>query len=374
MKRLVCGKYMLLDSIGGGSFGQIFRGEHIVTHEPVAIKMESLNSVHPNLPLESKIYKLISGCVGFPGVKHSGTDGETNTLVIDLLGHSLEHLLSDCYGHLSLKTVLMIADQMITRLQYLHNKSIIHRDIKPDNFTVGKGNNSKQIYLIDFGLAKRYRDLQSHQHVEMKDNKPFVGTARYASISAHKGLEQSRRDDMESLAYTLIYLLKGSLPWQNVSGNTMEERNNMIYEMKTTVPVEEICGDIPDEFKRFLVHVKNLQFEEEPAYNQYKAMFRNLFIQQEFIYDYKYDWEKPTSVICLDKGGDMKNTLVHQQIPKMSISNEQRKLMKQTSLSIAQVPKKLIKKNSDLNSKIMQITPAKSMVYLNNRIHRRKAS
>mmetsp|Transcript_27303 Transcript_27303/g.20438 ORF Transcript_27303/g.20438 Transcript_27303/m.20438 type:complete len:135 (+) Transcript_27303:419-823(+) len=134
-------------------------------------------------------------------------------MVIDLLGPSLEDLFKFCGGRFSLKTVLMIAHQILGTIARLHAKNFVHRDIKPENFLMGLGRKSHIVHLIDFGLAKRYRDGKTHQHIPYKENKNLTGTARYASVNAHLGIEQSRRDDLESIGYILVYFANGSLPW-----------------------------------------------------------------------------------------------------------------------------------------------------------------
>ncbi|KAJ5067145.1 casein kinase 1-like protein [Anaeramoeba ignava] len=184
----VAHKWVIEKKIGAGSFGIIYQARNIFTHEQVAIKFENINTKHPQLIYESKIYRILSGGVGIPSVKWVGIDTRYNVMVMDLLGPSLEDLLNFCSRRFSLKTVLMIADQLLCRIEYIHSRSFIHRDIKPENFLMGTGKKGNQISVIDFGLAKKFRDARTHQHIIYRDNKKLTGTARYASVNTHLGI------------------------------------------------------------------------------------------------------------------------------------------------------------------------------------------
>jgi serine/threonine protein kinase len=184
----------------------------------------------------------------------------------------------------------MITIQLIERIKHVHDNNYIHRDIKPQNFLVGKDNTAKTIYILDFGLAKRYRDEHTHIHIPLKENRNLTGTARYASCNAHNGLEQSRRDDMESIAYVILYFFKGKLPWQGLKCKDKNEKYAKIKEMKMSMTPEKLCEGFPIEFAKYLTAVKKLGFEEEPAYKSYIQMFMNLFKSKDFEMDYLYDW------------------------------------------------------------------------------------
>ncbi|KAK3164584.1 hypothetical protein QOZ80_1AG0021450 [Eleusine coracana subsp. coracana] len=290
MEPRVGNKYRLGRKLGSGSFGEIYLGTNVQTNEEVAIKLESVKTKHPQLLYESKLYRILQGGTGIPNVKWFGVEGDYNVLVMDLLGPSLEDLFSFCSRKLSLKTVLMLADQMINRVEYIHIKSFLHRDIKPDNFLMGLGKRGSQVYMIDFGLAKKYRDTSTHQHIPYRENKNLTGTARYASVNTHLGIEQSRRDDLESVGYVLMYFLKGSLPWQGLKAGTKKQKYEKISERKKTTSPEALCRGYPTEFLSYFHYCRSLRFDDMPDYQFLKRLFRDLFIREGFQFDYIFDW------------------------------------------------------------------------------------
>ena len=212
----VGGKYKLTHRLGSGSFSTIYLAEDIISNEQVAWKMELLSTETPFLIQEAKMLKSLSGIDRFPEFKWFGEEGDYSWLVMSLLGPTLEDLFRYCDKTFTLKTVLILFDQALQCLQLLHDNNIVHRDIKPDNFWIGVNENSEILNIIDFGLSKYFQDSITKNHIELKDGKGVTGTPRYCSINAHKGYEQSRRDDLESLGYVMIYFIKGYLPWQGV--------------------------------------------------------------------------------------------------------------------------------------------------------------
>uniref|UniRef100_A0A2P2M8Z1 non-specific serine/threonine protein kinase n=2 Tax=Rhizophora mucronata TaxID=61149 RepID=A0A2P2M8Z1_RHIMU len=233
---------------------------------------------------------LLQGGTGIPHLKWFGVEGDYNVMVIDLLGPSLEDLFNYCNRKFSLKTVLMLADQLINRVEYMHSRGFLHRDIKPDNFLMGLGRKANQVYAIDFGLAKKYRDLQTHKHIPYRENKNLTGTARYASVNTHLGVEQSRRDDLESLGYVLMYFLRGSLPWQGLKAGTKKQKYDKISEKKVSTPIEVLCKSYPSEFVSYFHCCRSLRFEDKPDYSYLKRLFRDLFIREGYQFDYVFDW------------------------------------------------------------------------------------
>lgn len=257
----------------------------------MAIKLESVKSRHPQLLFESRVLKyLATPCsVGVPNMRWFGLEGEYNAMVMDLLGASLEDMFQQCGHRFSLKTTLMLADQILRRVEYLHSHHFVHRDIKPDNFLLGTGVGANTVFIIDFGLAKRYRD-KTLKHIEFRDHKSLTGTARYASINTHMGIEQSRRDDLESVGYVLVYFLRGNLPWQGLKVANKEYKYNKIAERKISTQVEKLCQGLPSEFVTYINYTRALRFDQDPDYAYLRKLFRDLFIRTAYEFDSVYDW------------------------------------------------------------------------------------
>ncbi|XP_061611081.1 casein kinase I isoform X3 [Phyllopteryx taeniolatus] len=190
----------------------------------------------------------------------------------------------------ALHVILCGPRKQISRIEYIHLKNFIHRDVKPDNFLMGLGKKGNLVYIIDFGLAKKYRDARTHQHIPYRDNKNLTGTARYASINTHLGIEQSRRDDLESLGYVLMYFNLGSLPWQGLKAATKRQKYERISEKKMSTPIEVLCKGYPSVFSTYLNLCRSLRFDDKPDYSYLRQLFRNLFHRQGFSYDYVFDW------------------------------------------------------------------------------------
>ena len=219
-------------------------------------------------------------------------------MVMELLDKSLEDIFQQQQKKFSIKTVCMIGIQMIDRLEFIHNKNIIHRDIKPDNFVVGLNNKSHIIYILDFGLSKKYRSSRTHQHIKFTINRKLTGTARYASINALKGSEQSRRDDLEAIGYVLMYFLRGSLPWQGLHVHKGEDRYKKILAKKSSTTAKELCKGFPEEFAEYIEYTRKLEFEADPDYIYLRNLLVSALEKQNTKFDFWYDWvkEKPNIV------------------------------------------------------------------------------
>ena len=279
-------KYHCIKKLGWGSFGHIYEATY--KNERFALKFEERKKDYNLLQNEAAIMNYLKG-PNIPIVKSYGFTACYNILVMQLLGKSLENLLME-KKYFSLKTVCMLGYQIVNILEFIHEKHILHRDIKPDNFVMGLDELSNNVYLIDFGLAKKYRSMSTLIQYPMIQKRQLTGTARYASINALKGYEHSRRDDLESVGYILVYFLKGKLPWQNIKAKTKEEKYKKILEKKIEISSKELFEGFPNEFHEFLDYTKNLEYNERPDYDMLKNLFDNIMKNEKYNYDYIYDW------------------------------------------------------------------------------------
>jgi serine/threonine protein kinase len=288
--------YTITKYINSGSFGDVFQAEHNKTKEIVALKIPIQTDTKNGqkwLLEEAKVYNCLNSdtngkSVGVANMKVI-KNKDKKIIVMDLLGPSLENLLKQ-HKKFRLKSIILLAIQMIDVIKYIHNCGYIHRDIKPDNFVIGHEDKSK-IYCIDFGLAKKYIKKGTEQHVSFKKDYRFCGTARYASIAAHMGYEQSRKDDLEAIGYLLIYLFRGNLPWQGIKHKDKKERCRLIQKQKEEIKEEDLCDKLPKEFMIYLKYVKSLDFDDKPHYTSLKNMFVKLYNTKGYRSN-KFDWEE----------------------------------------------------------------------------------
>ena len=276
--------YTITKYISSGSFGDVFEAKNKRTDELVALKIPIKNEERDgqkSLIEEAAIYKKImsreNGIAEMKIIKDNENDRKI--IVMDLLGPSLESLLEK-HKKIAMKTIVLLAVTMIDIIKHVHNHGYIHRDIKPDNFAIGYKDLNK-LYCIDFGLSKRYL-TKNNEHIPLVNTRKFVGTARYSSIASHRQKEQSRKDDLESIAYILVYLYKGRLPWMGIKHKDKKEKYRLIGEKKESTKEEDLCSGMSKEFVVFLKYVKNLDFNEKPHYSALKKMFMNLYKSRNY--------------------------------------------------------------------------------------------
>jgi len=280
-------RYRLNRKIAAGGFGAVYLGTDLQSSKQVAIKLEHTRRGSGKLKLEAEAYRTLAGGAGVPRVLLFDEECDYYVLVFNYCGRRF-----------SLKTVLLVADQLLTRIEYIHSKSLVHRDVKPDNFLVGTGRQGNTVYAIDFGLAEDYRTVHSRGRHE--------GTCRYASISFHNGEEQYRRDDLESLGYVLVYFLRGSLPWQGLKASRGESRTKLVKEMKIKMLAGELCEGLPAEFQTYVDYTRSLSADAQPDYAYLQGLFRGLCERHGLAYDNVFDW---TVKKCLEEYGELDERL-----------------------------------------------------------------
>ena len=279
-------KYKAIKKLGEGSFGKVYKAEY--NGDNYAIKMENKSKEQGLLELEATIMSYLKG-PNIPFIKSYGYSGDFNVLVMQLLDKSLEDLINK-YNTFSIKTVAILGYQMVNILQYIHDRHIIHRDIKPDNFVMGAQEDNAKLYILDFGLAKKYRSSRTLVQYPYVKKKKLTGTARYASIHALEAYEQSRRDDLESVGYVLMYFLRGNLPWQGLKVRSKEDRYKKILEKKKETSSQDLCKEFPHEFFEYVDYSKNLEYEENPDYDFLRQKFLDVLKGLNEEMDYIYDW------------------------------------------------------------------------------------
>lgn len=269
----------MTDKLGSGSFGEVYAVSMAKNPKKLAAKMEKIPCQHPQLLYEYKIYQKLQNdpCkIGVPNAYAYGKyNDKYNALIMDRLGPSLQDL-----GILDMNYVLIIGIQLFERIRYIHHKGFVHRDLKPQNIMLGSPDdpeNASKIYIIDYGLAKKFiiHKFNMSTHLKYREDKNLTGTPRYCSINTQIGLEQSRRDDMESIMYILIYLHTKKLPWMGCGkGKNRKDKNKLILRKKQTMSIANLCTGLPDIFPVVLKEIRMLKFSQKPSYERYIKLFK----------------------------------------------------------------------------------------------------
>ncbi len=331
--------------LGSGTFGNIYLGLNTQNNRNCAIKCEEIKTKnnYSYLKYESDVLQYLQKGVGIPEFYAYISKEKYNFMLFELLGPSLEDLFDLCQQKFSLKTILQLGDQMLSRIEFLHSRYLIHRDIKPNNFLIGLFHKKNIIYLCDFGLAKFYKDPNSGKHIKYKDGKPHIGTIRYSSINTDFGIEQSRRDDLESLFYSLIYLCNGFLPWQGIKAKNKNEKYKLILEKKISTNISELCKNLPQEFTTFINYIKNLKFEDKPNYLYLKELLGKIFFRNNYIYDFNFDFSylfenyyKKSEDLNINKQNEKENNInktINELDNKNSNNNDKKEISENTSIN-----------------------------------------
>ncbi len=288
-KCLVSANYVFIKKIASGSFGEVYLAEY-KNGGYVAAKIEDKDKT-PRILNEYKIYNYLHKkgfSIGLPKIYDFIQTSDYNMMFMQLLGPSLEDLFVKYNKKFTHETVFQLALQLVELMKQLHSTNFIHRDIKPNNFLIGNDMHINQIYMMDFGLSKKFRI--NGKHIKFNDNKSLIGTARYASRNMHMGFEPSRRDDLESVGYMLVYFLKGSLPWQGLKKEKGVSQLEIIGNCKLSTSLEVLCKDLPDCFQEYLKYCRKLKFDDEPDYTYLSNLFKQGSLKNKI--DPKFQWEE----------------------------------------------------------------------------------
>lgn len=301
------GNYQLDKIIGRGRFGRVYKGIHSRTGQFVAVKLEDRRTESKLLDEAKTIKAIRKHCSGVPEIYRIGNSTKWNYMIMSYLGPNLEELFIYCKRRFSIKTTILLSLQIFNIIKEIHETGIIHRDIKPDNFVIGFGETHNTIYLIDFGLSISYINNKTMQHRDYEHKHQFTGSFRYSSINNHKGIQQSRRDDLESICYMMIYFYKGILPWQNIPAEDKREKLKKTYQRKKDVSIDELCSECPKEFKQIVSYCRKLGYKETPDYSYIQYLLKKIKKKYKIKNDDDYDWN-------LDNDTDSSQLVMKQEL------------------------------------------------------------
>ena len=293
LNKLIFGKYKINKKIGIGTNSIIFSGTNINNQELVAIKIQEKCLAYLNENIEKEAYYLLElKGYGIPKIISFGHSGKYNILIEELLGKSLEYLFKlnkNKEPNIKLKDMIITGIQLIDRIEYIHSKNLLHLDIKPSNFLVGY-KDPFLIYIIDFGLSKKYKSSRTGKHIPFSKQKYFSGNLKFSSVNNMKGIIPSRRDDLESLGYMLIYLYKNKLPWEDIDSNNLRDVAYKLFDIKALFPINDLCKDLPYEMTEYMIYTKSLKFDEKPNYSYLRKLFEIMLTKISSANDLKFSW------------------------------------------------------------------------------------
>ena len=354
--KIIFKKYHPIKAIGKGTFSTVYASINIITKALVAIKAEKRGKDNIQL-LQSEAFLLYSlRGFGIPEVLSYGRIKTHNILVLPLLGKSLLDMFILGNSNTNINDICSVAIQILDRIEWVHSNNIVYRDIKPENFLFGKKDNDV-LYLIDFGLCRKYKSSRTGKHIKPKCLGKFTGTSRYASVYAMAGNEQSRRDDIESIGYMIIFFMKKRLPWQGIKGRTYKECYHKLFLMKKYMKIEELCKNLPREIIDYMNIAKAMKFEQEPDYKHLKDLFKSILKKNNVIFDkYIYSWcrkEISNSKDYNAKNNDKKierKTSPQNRLYKKIQENIEKKIKYIPSTNIRQISANDKSKNITINS------------------------
>ena len=378
-------KYKVIKKLGSGSFGDIYLGISLLNNSYVAIKTETKKI--PNQHLETEAYFLyLLKSVGIPEILSFGKTKDYNILIEPFLGKSLYQLYEENNRYFRTKDICLMGIQILDRLEWIHSKNIIHRDIKPDNFLIGN-KDPNTIYLIDFGLSSKYRSSKTGKHKKFGFTGKLTGTTKYSSANTIRGVEQSRKDDLISVAYMIIFFMKGNLPWQDIDSEDEVNKFTKIYLMKKNIKESELCAGLPVEIYKFLKYVQNLDFEEKPNYDYLRSLFIDLLKKKNIIYNERlvFSWVNPKISMCKSPSNMInRKSNFHQRLYKKIENNleiSQKNLFKERKMKIIDykrinsinnfhkyipLSKKILLNNHSKNKNELKIGTKSPFDYFNN--------
>ncbi|KIM87799.1 hypothetical protein PILCRDRAFT_3541 [Piloderma croceum F 1598] len=280
------GRYRLERRVGSGSYGEIYITHDILSGQDVTTKLEPIEGGHFTLEHEFHVYLKLGRGTGIPCIHWFGTEAGFNAVVMCCLGQSLAELFIHCKFQFSVKTVLQLGSQLISCLQFIHSHNFIHCDLKPSNIVMGVGKHANVAHIIDFGLSKEFRDPHTRLHIPYGNTLGLTKTLTFTSIQSHLGMELGRRDDLESLAYILIYFLHSSLPWQGL----YFQGHDLVAESKQSTSTHDLCYGLPPALRTFLKYSHLLSFNAKPDYDYLRSIFNDLLLREGFNIDMIFDW------------------------------------------------------------------------------------